>query len=269
MPAWRCATRAWSAICGSCAMLIDSKSRLACQTSVGAEFAEHGRIVVDPMRNQPILKDLVVDQKPFWREGRMDHPAPDHRPSLPVAADTPTMMSPEQVERFEETRRCIACGACCISPARPSRPTRPSPGRWRSPSCTGSPSTRAMRPTASGCSASSPGLWTCLRCHLCTSSCPKDVRPSERIGDLKEMAIRVQGGTEAGSRHAVGFKDNIADRGLLNEMKLVRQTDGVLGMVGQLPQGLRMTRKKPGDPARAAPHRGPRGGPADLRAARG
>jgi succinate dehydrogenase / fumarate reductase iron-sulfur subunit len=234
-----------SAICGSCAMLINSKSRLACQTSVGAEFAEHGRIVVDPMRNQPILKDLVVDQKPFWREYERITPHLITDPSRPMPADAPTAMSPEQVERFKETPRCIACGACYSAcPAVEADPTFPGPMalaklyRFAVDPRDGAHRERMLR-------IQPGGLWTCLRCHLCTSSCPKDVRPSERIRDLKEMAIRVQGGTEAGSRHAVGFKDNIADRGLLNEMKLVRQTDGLLGMVGQLPQGLRMMRKKP------------------------
>jgi len=71
------------------------------------------------------------------------------------------------------------------------------------------------------------------------------VRPSERIRDLKEMAIAAQGATELGSRHAVGFKENIADRGLLNEMRLVRQTFGPIGMLGQVGQGLKVMRKKP------------------------
>ena len=88
------------------------------------------------------------------------------------------------------------------------------------------------------------GLWLCLRCHLCTEACPKDVRPSERIRDLKEMAIQVQGATEHGSRHAVGFKDNLVDRGVLNEMKLVRQTYGMVGMLSQVGQGLKIMRKK-------------------------
>jgi hypothetical protein len=71
------------------------------------------------------------------------------------------------------------------------------------------------------------------------------VRPSERIRDLKEMAIAVQGATEHGSRHAVGFKTNLRDAGVLNEMKLVRQTYGLLGMLPQLPHGLKIWRKKP------------------------
>ncbi|MCI4321895.1 MAG: hypothetical protein L3K05_06285, partial [Thermoplasmata archaeon] len=50
---------------------------------------------------------------------------------------------------------------------------------------------------------------------------------------------------EPGSRHAVGFKDNIAEAGILNEFKLVRQTYGPMDLLRQLPQGIKVARKKP------------------------
>jgi hypothetical protein len=59
------------------------------------------------------------------------------------------------------------------------------------------------------------------------------------------MAIAAQGATEQGSRHAVGFKENIRARGQLNEMKLARQTFGPIGLIAQAPQGIRIARKKP------------------------
>ncbi len=234
-----------SAICGSCALQINSKSRLACETPVGPEIERHGRIVVEPMRNQPVLRDLVVDQGPFWHQyDRIDpHLRPD--PAHPMPVDAPTSMSPEQVERFKETPRCIACAACFSAcPAVEADPTFPGPMalaklyRFVVDPRDGTTQDRLVR-------IQTEGLWLCLRCHLCTEACPKDVRPSERIRDLKEMAIAVQGATERGSRHAVGFKENIRVAGTLNETRLVRQTDGVVGMVGQLGQGLRIWRKKP------------------------
>ncbi|HEV2315984.1 MAG TPA: succinate dehydrogenase/fumarate reductase iron-sulfur subunit [Thermoplasmata archaeon] len=234
-----------SAICGSCAMVINSKSRLACQTQVGPEIAEHGRIVIDPMRNQPIVRDLVVDQQPFWREYERIVPHLIPNPDRPLPEGKPSPMTPEQVARFYETPRCIACGACYSAcPAVEADPSFPGPMalaklyRFAVDPRDGAYRERLMR-------IQPGGLWTCLRCHLCTAACPKDVRPSERIRDLKEMSIQLQGATEAGSRHAVGFKENIGERGILNEMKLVRQTGGLVGLAAQLPQGLRMLRKKP------------------------
>ena len=242
-----------SAICGSCAMQVNSKSRLACETPIGPELARHGRIVVEPMRNQPVLRDLVVDQEPFWRHYEQIEPHLILDPRRPMPEGTPNPMSPEEVERFRETPRCIACGACFSAcPAVEADPAFPGPMalaklyRFVVDPRDQAHQDRLVR-------IQPGGLWTCLRCHLCTEACPKDVRPSERIRDLKELAVRALGGTEPGSRHAVGFKNNIRDRGLLEESKLVRQTSGLAGVAGQIGQGLRLYRKKP--EILRAPHR--------------
>ncbi len=233
-----------SAICGSCAMQINSKSRLACETHVGPEMERHGRIVVEPMRNQPVLRDLVVDQAPFWREYNGIEPHLKLDPAHPMPEGRPTSMSPEEVERFKETPRCIACAACYSAcPAVEADSSFPGPmALAKLYRFVVDPRDRAHQDRLVRIQPN--GLWLCLRCHLCTEACPKDVRPSERIRDLKEMAIQVQGATERGSRHAVGFKDNLVDRGVLNEMKLVRQTYGMVGMLSQVGQGLKIMRKK-------------------------
>jgi succinate dehydrogenase / fumarate reductase, iron-sulfur subunit len=234
-----------SAICGSCAMRINSKSRLACETPVGPEIERHGRIVVEPMANQPVVRDLVVDQGPFWREYERIEPHLKADPLHPMPEGRPNPMTPAEVERFHDTPRCIACAACYSAcPAVAADPAFPGPMalaklyRFVVDPRDGAHQDRLVR-------IQTEGLWLCLRCHLCTEACPKDVRPSERIRDLKELAIAAQGATEPGSRHAVGFKTNIRAGGTLNESRLVRQTFGPFGMLPQLPHGLKIWSKKP------------------------
>ena len=59
--AFRCACRA--AICGSDAMHINSKYRLACQTQIDRLKPP---IVIRPLAHLPVQKDLVVDMQPFF-----------------------------------------------------------------------------------------------------------------------------------------------------------------------------------------------------------
>jgi succinate dehydrogenase / fumarate reductase, iron-sulfur subunit len=234
-----------SAICGSCAMVVNSKSRLACQTPIGPELERHGKIVVDPMRNLPVLRDLVVEMNRFWGNYKKLEPHLIEDPDRPMPVGQATAMTPAQVAEFKETPRCIACGACYSAcPMVEADPAFPGPMalaklyRFVVDPRDGATHERLAQIQPNG-------LWLCLRCHLCTEACPKDVRPSERIMDLKELALAQQGATENGSRHALGFKENIREGGLLHESRLVRQTYGLTGMLAQAPYGLRVRRKKP------------------------
>ncbi|MCI4348714.1 MAG: succinate dehydrogenase iron-sulfur subunit [Thermoplasmata archaeon] len=233
-----------SAICGSCAMVINSKSRLACQTPIGPELARHGRIVIDPMRNMPVIRDLVTEMRSFWTNYHRIEPHLKPNRARPPPEGKPNPMTPAEVARFQETPRCISCAACYSAcPAVEADPMFPGPMalaklyRFVVDPRDGATNERLAR-------IQPEGLWLCLRCHLCTEACPKGVRPSERIMDLKELAIASQGATDPGSRHALAFKENIREAGVLNELKLVRQTSGLPGMAAQLGQGLRLAAKK-------------------------
>lgn len=234
-----------SAICGSCAMVINSKSRLACQTQVGPELAAHGRITVDPLRNLPVLRDLVVETSSFWGHYKRLEPHLIPDPEHPMPEGKATSMTPAQVAKFQETPRCIACAACYSAcPMVEHDAQFPGPMalaklyRFVVDPRDGASRERLLK-------IQPDGLWLCLRCHLCTEACPKDVRPSERIMDLKEMAIQAQGATEAGSRHAVAFKENLKARGLLHEQRLVRDTYSIPELLAHIPYGLKVARKKP------------------------
>jgi succinate dehydrogenase / fumarate reductase iron-sulfur subunit len=53
-------------ICGSCAIKINGISSLACKENVGRYVNDNNEIVITPLGNLPLIKDLVVDMSKFW-----------------------------------------------------------------------------------------------------------------------------------------------------------------------------------------------------------
>ncbi|MBF0263270.1 MAG: 2Fe-2S iron-sulfur cluster binding domain-containing protein, partial [Magnetococcales bacterium] len=94
-----------SAICGSCAMKIGGRTRLACKTHVGS-VARDGVVVIAPQANQPVLKDLAIDIDPFFER--------IHRiqPYLQDGPDTDAVLESSAYDQVNHVTQCILCGSC-------------------------------------------------------------------------------------------------------------------------------------------------------------
>src|SRR5919106_5876986 len=113
----RCSCRA--AICGSCGVKINGQSTLACLTQIG-EAHEHANrrdqdgetkpVVVEPMGNMPVIKDLVTDmESTHWTKIRRV------TPWLLPEGDPPEreyIVPPESMIDVTQSMACIQCGAC-------------------------------------------------------------------------------------------------------------------------------------------------------------
>ncbi len=125
----RCSCRA--AICGSCGVKINGQSTLACKTQIGeaAEEAERKadgesttsetgkpEIVIEPMGNMPVIKDLVVDmESTHWEKYR--RVTPWLMPSGPPP-EREYIVSAEAMVDVTQSVACIQCGSCvsaCLS----------------------------------------------------------------------------------------------------------------------------------------------------------
>jgi succinate dehydrogenase / fumarate reductase iron-sulfur subunit len=96
-------------ICGSDAMLIDGRNRLACKVLV-KDVAP--KVTVEPIRGLPVLKDLIVDMEPFFAGYRSMLPYLINDEGEP---DRERLQSPEERHRFDDTTKCILCAACTTS----------------------------------------------------------------------------------------------------------------------------------------------------------
>lgn len=96
-------------ICGSCAMRINGRNRLACQTLVKDLPSV---IVLEPLPGLPIIKDLVVDMDPFFRKIEEVMPYLINRDPPP---ERERLQKPEDQEKILEAITCILCGCCTTS----------------------------------------------------------------------------------------------------------------------------------------------------------
>ncbi|MBF0401622.1 MAG: 4Fe-4S dicluster domain-containing protein [Magnetococcales bacterium] len=217
-----------SAICGSCAMKISGRTRLACKTHVG-EVARDGVIVLAPMANQPVIKDLVVDIGPFYKKVHQIRPYLDDGPEKAHTLDK------SAYDQVNHVTQCIMCGCCysdCtmlevsddfVGPAALAKAFR----------VVSDP--REGQKTARLQELSEPSMmWSCSRCAMCVESCPKDVKPMEAIVKLRTRGMAKGFVDGPGAKHALAFHTDIQKWGDLNEFTLLQRTVGIMGAVAEL-----------------------------------
>jgi succinate dehydrogenase / fumarate reductase iron-sulfur subunit len=107
--AWDCSCL--EEVCGSCTMLINGRTRMACSALVDKLLAEDGgEIELRPMSKFPVVRDLVVDRRRLFRAlERVKAWVPvddsyDHGPGPRI--------SPEQQQDAYPLAECISCGCC-------------------------------------------------------------------------------------------------------------------------------------------------------------
>lgn len=235
-----------SAICGSCAMRINGRSGLACDTIVEDELERFDRVRVQPLAQMPVARDLAIETGPFWRRVRAVKPWVSKEgddPAWPVARES--LMDQHHVEEMDDASRCIMCMACfsaCeaaqvndafLGPAALAKAFR----------FVADPrdSEHAERLTALN---GEGGYWDCTRCNQCVEACPKDVKPMEQIVELRREAIEAGLTDTIGSRHITEFIDIVRQEGRLNEGRMpLKMKPNPLDLAKVMPLALKMFKK--------------------------
>jgi succinate dehydrogenase / fumarate reductase iron-sulfur subunit/fumarate reductase iron-sulfur subunit len=94
------------AMCGTCAIRVNGRACLACQTPVEAGSS----LRLDPLAGLPVVRDLVVDMEPFYRQWAAIRPYLVPRNDL----HQPAVIAPDSAERkmIDPALDCITCGIC-------------------------------------------------------------------------------------------------------------------------------------------------------------
>lgn len=228
-----------SAICGSCAMTINGSEKLACRTSLRKELERHGQITVAPLRNFPVIKDLVVDMAPFWRKIR------DVQPWLSPGSSLRREGGVHSHPQFHNVDACIMCGACVaactvyeVSKGFAGPAALAKVDRFLSDPREARASTRARLSALQA----EHGMWDCTRCNFCVEVCPKDVQPMEAIIRLRRASLEQGMTTTGGARHILGFTSLVEQQGRLNEALMPLKVVGFAprALLHILPLGIKM-----------------------------
>ena len=177
-------------VCGSDAMRINGANALACKTLVSRLGVKNDivKIQVEPILGMKVEKDLIVDMEPFFDHYRSvmpyfinDAPVPEN--------GRERLQSPEDRARFDDTTKCILCAACTSS-----CPSFWADGRYVGPAAIVQAHRFVFDSRDEGAAerlevlSDTFGVWKCRTIFNCTNACPRDIKVTEAIADVK-MAI--------------------------------------------------------------------------------
>jgi len=170
--------------CGACGMRVNGVEKLTCITPIRSVTHNGGTIRVEPLRNFPVISDLVVDMSQFYvrlDQAHFEQVAPLDQANLGYEKDPP------EGSRYERLVDCIECG-CCIS-ACPVALTTPA---YLGPAIlAGIQHSYSLQkdPRLLDFADQADGVWRCHSAFECTAVCPSNVDPGWRIMDLRKKVI--------------------------------------------------------------------------------
>jgi succinate dehydrogenase / fumarate reductase iron-sulfur subunit/fumarate reductase iron-sulfur subunit len=174
-------------MCGTCGVRVDGRSTLACRTVLDGDV---DTVEVAPLAGLPVVRDLIVDTRPFWAEWARVKPwfvAADDAPErIPVGT--------REAELVDGALGCISCGACysTCEVARHGNDYLGPAALNRALALIADPRDGAARDRLEIVG----GRGGVDRCHYvggCTSACPVGLDPSRSIVELRRLRLTGRG----------------------------------------------------------------------------
>ena len=213
---WFCGSK----MCGTCAVRMNGREVLACWEAVEPEMT------IEPLRNLPVVRDLVVDRAPFDRkvealEPWLERPAP--YPGFPEPLTHTTMKG------ASKALDCIGC-MCCYSAC-------PVIGLGDLTDFAGPAPLVQLGQTALdprndpgkvARSLARTGIFNCVSCYKCEEVCPAAIPiVTQVIEPLKAKAALLVPGM---AKHAQALRAIVAERGIVDPTALVLRVRGLKAM---------------------------------------
>jgi len=193
-------------MCGSCAMMVNGVPRWTCRTHISKVLVNNA-VEISPLRNLPVIKDLVVDMDPFFdkwvaAEG-VHHTATTREDSISVVdASSDSRM---QADAGIECINCSVCYAACDTVA--SSDSYLGPAALQRAWTLLNDSKDEGREKILTAVSDKGGCHNCHSMGSCTLHCPVELDPMSAIAGLKRETMKHFFGGRKPTREKQGQSD--------------------------------------------------------------
>jgi fumarate reductase iron-sulfur subunit len=173
-------------VCGSCGMTVNGEPKLTCETFL-SEYG-NGPVKVEPLKNFPVIRDLVVEIGDFMRKLVAVKPWIIRDQEKPVS-EGEYLQTPDELDEYKQFSMCINCmlcySACPIYALEPG---------FIGPAAIALAQRYNLDSRDQGSDerlevlSEHDGIWGCTFVGECTEECPKHVDPAGAIQRYKLTA---------------------------------------------------------------------------------
>ena len=209
---WFCGTK----MCGTCALRMNGREVLACWEAVEPEMT------IEPLRNLPVIRDLVVDRSPYERRVAAFEPWTERAAPYP---GFPEPLAHKNIKNASKALDCISCMACysacpviglgdltdfagpapLVQLGQTALDPRNDPQKVR----------RALERS---------GIFNCVSCYKCEEVCPASIPiVTQVIEPLKAKAAQL---VPEMARHPRVFRAIVLARGRIDPGALILRVQG-------------------------------------------
>jgi len=209
-----------SAICGSCAMKINERAKLACKEQI-LFHVRNNKVVIKPLENAKIIRDLAVDVDEALEKLKKLKPWLEEDPKkVPDSTKSESLVLPEEFAHYDHMTDCILCMSCYGSCSAESADSNyAGPFQFTK-------ALRFIKDSRDGVDIDERvqlcidnGLWDCVQCQMCLAACPKGITPADDIQELRRYAIAC-GDESMGAKRATTWFRDVFETGQIDKYNL-------------------------------------------------
>jgi fumarate reductase iron-sulfur subunit len=173
-------------ICGSCGAIVNHKHVLMCSTFCNKLKQP---IVIEPLQNFPVIKDLIVDTDAAMDKMRKALPY-TNRAINASAQKEEVLQSKKQMKRFEQANACIKCLLCYSAcPVYGNNKNFIGPAAGALAQRYNSDSRDSLKSIRIDSVTEKDGVFECSYIGECSAACPKNIDPAGAIQKLKTTGV--------------------------------------------------------------------------------